>query len=243
MISQKLPRYVQVYARLKKQIESHSYKVGEFLPPEPELEKIFHVSRTTVRKAVEMLSQEGLVYIQQGRGTEVLNVTPTQKLQYVTSFSETLKEQGFQVTYRDIDAVLIPSPIDVAEMLQIQPGSPVVRLDRVAIVHDKPLALLTNYLLEDMVPNFVNTIKKMKSLYEFLESEYNLVFDSANDFITAKPAPEDESRMLGVTNGYPLLQVRRISFIKTRPVEFVLLRIIGDKYEYFVHTKERPPKL
>jgi len=243
MINSKLPRYAQVYARLKKQIESHEYKVGEFLPPEPELEKIFHVSRTTVRKAVEMLSQEGLVYIQQGRGTEVLNVTPTQQLQYVTSFSETLKEQGFQVSYRDILATLIHAPADVAESLQIKPECDIIQLSRIAVVNDKPLAIITNYLLADIVPNFIQTIDKMRTLYEFLELEYNLIIDSANDFITAKPATENEAQMLGIMVGYPLLHVKRISFIKMKPVEYVLLKVVGDKYEYFVHTKERPPKI
>ncbi|WP_422480114.1 GntR family transcriptional regulator [Pleomorphochaeta sp. DL1XJH-081] len=243
MINQKLPRYAQVYARLKKQIESHAYKVGEFLPPEPELEKIFHVSRTTVRKAVEMLSQEGLVYIQQGRGTEVLNVTPTQQLQYVTSFSETLREQGFQVEYDNISVEIIHASVEIAELLQVAPGKDIIRLNRTAIVKEKPLALITNFLLADILPNFTGAIIKMKSLYEFLESEYNLVIDSANDFITAKPATKEESKELEISMGYPLLQVKRISFIKARPIEFVLLRIIGDKYEYFVHTKERPPHI
>lgn len=243
MINQKLPRYAQVYARLKKQIESHVYKVGDFLPPEPELEKLYRVSRTTVRKAVEMLSQEGFVYIQQGRGTEVLNVTPTQKLQYVTSFSETLREQGFQVEYHDISVKVIHAPVEIAEIMQIIPGRELVQLNRTAIVKDKPLALLTNFLLADIVPNFIGTIEKMKSLYEFLESEYNLVIDTANDYITAKPATEEESNTLGITLGYPLLQVKRVSFIKAKPIEFVLLRIIGNKYEYFVHTKERPPQI
>jgi len=51
-----IPRYQWVYNSLKTQIEVGDYKVGELLPPEPDLQKKFQVSRTTVRKAVEMLA-------------------------------------------------------------------------------------------------------------------------------------------------------------------------------------------
>ncbi len=227
---------------LKNQIENQDYKVGDFLPPEPELEKMFNVSRTTVRKAVEILSQQGFVYIQQGKGTEILDFKATQKLQYVTSFSETLREQGFTVCYKHITVDTIPASARIAADLNIVPNSLVVRLKRLTIVNDKPIALMTNYLLPDMVPGIERKIGTMNSLYSFLESEYNIVMEAATDYISAQEASNEEASMLQVPIGYPLLNVRRITYIKARPVEFVLLQIVGDKYEYCVHTKDRPPK-
>src|SRR5512137_610788 len=102
-----IPRYLWVYDSLKNQIETEDYKVGDFLPPEPELQKTFRVSRTTVRKAVEMLAQQGFVYIRQGKGTQVLDFKATQKLGNVTSFSETLREKGFTVTHADVRVDLV----------------------------------------------------------------------------------------------------------------------------------------
>ena len=99
-----IPRYLWVYNSLKSQIEAEDFKVGDYLPPEPELQQTFQVSRTTVRKAVEMLSQQGFVFIRQGRGTEIIDFKATQKLGFVTSFSETLREKGFTVTQADIRA-------------------------------------------------------------------------------------------------------------------------------------------
>ena len=97
-----IPRYMWVHNSLKNQIETEDFKVGDFLPPEPELQKTFHVSRTTVRKAVEMLAQQGFVYIRQGKGTQVMDFKATQKLGFVTSFSETLREKGATVTQADV---------------------------------------------------------------------------------------------------------------------------------------------
>src|SRR4030065_30098 len=105
-----IPRYLRVYGSLKAQVEAGDFKLGEFLPAAPELQKLFNVSRTTVRRAVELLAQEGFVSIQQGKGTEVLDFKATQRLQYVSSFSETLQEKGFNVRYRDLGAGSIPAP-------------------------------------------------------------------------------------------------------------------------------------
>ena len=117
-----IPRYQWVYNSLKTQIEVGDYKVGDLLPPEPDLQKKFQVSRTTVRKAVEMLAQQGFLYTRQGRGTEVLDFKATQKLQYVTSFSETLREQGFTVAQTGISVDFVPAPRHIASDLKLDPG-------------------------------------------------------------------------------------------------------------------------
>ena len=93
----KIPAYQRVYNALKARILEGDYGVGELLPSEPELERQFGVSRTTVRKAVENLSREGFVLAQQGRGTVVLDFSTRQNLNEVTSISETLERKGFTV--------------------------------------------------------------------------------------------------------------------------------------------------
>ena len=68
---EKTPAYIRVYNTLRSRILEGDYAIGDLLPAEPELEKQFLVSRTTVRRAVELLSRDGLVEAKQGRGTTV----------------------------------------------------------------------------------------------------------------------------------------------------------------------------
>jgi GntR family transcriptional regulator len=242
MIQSDIPRYLRVYSLLKGQIENNEYKLGEFLPPEYELEKTFNVSRTTVRKAVEMLARQGFVYVKQGKGTEVMDFRATQNLRYVTSFSETLREQGFAVSYADVTVVVVPAPRRLAADLRVEASSRVVRVDRVVMADRKPIAMIRNYLLPDMVPGIKQKAGKISSLYSFLESEYNIVLDAATDCITAKVATPGEAEVLRVPVGTPLLEVRRVTESGGKPVEIAELRIVADKYEYSVHTKDRPPR-
>jgi GntR family transcriptional regulator len=210
------------------------FKVGDFLPPEPELQRLFNVSRTTVRKAVEMLGQHGFVYIRQGRGTQILDFKATQKLGFVTSFSETLREQGFTVTQADLRVQTVSAPRRTAGSLGVALGAPLVKIDRVALANGSPIALMTNWLLPELAPDIARRIAGMDSLYSFLEA--------ATDFISARQASPEEAARLQVAPDSPLLVVRRITHSGGRPIEEALLLVVADRYEYSVHTRERPPR-
>ena len=236
------PLYLQVYSSLREQIEKGGVKVGDFLPPELELQKRFRVSRTTVRKAVDLLSKEGRVDAMQGRGTEVLDFKAIQNLQYVTSFSETLRDKGFSVRYRNITVDFVSGPQRVVRELKINPDVQLVRIQRITLANDKPIALMTNYLLPDLVPGIETKIATMKSLYSFLEEEYAIKIRSALEYISAKPASPSEAEKLNVSEGSPLLVVRRVTQSDRLPIEVAILLIIANKFEYSVYTKDRPPR-
>jgi GntR family transcriptional regulator len=237
-----IPRYLRVYGSLKTQMESGDFKVEDFLPAEPELQKLFNVSRTTVRRAVELLAQEGFVSIQQGKGTQVLDFKATQRLQYVTSFSETLREKGFTVRSRGVTADFIPAPRRIATDLKIEPDARLVRIQRVTLANGKPIATMLNYLLPELVPGIEKRIASMKSLYAFLEAEYNVRIESATDFISATAASAAEAEKLEVPPDSPLLVVKRVSYARGRPIEVAILHIVADRYEYCAQTKDRPPR-
>ena len=87
------------------------------MPTEPDLLKMFTVSRTTVRKAMELLEQGGFVKIQQGRGTDVLDYKATQKLNVVSSFTETLELKGYKVQSKSMHIDMCVPPTNVLEDL------------------------------------------------------------------------------------------------------------------------------
>ncbi|MGO8692577.1 MAG: GntR family transcriptional regulator [Rectinemataceae bacterium] len=237
---QRIPQYFRVYELLRRQIEDQEYPVGSFLPPEPELGRLLNVSRTTVRKAVEMLIDEGFVYVRRGRGTEILDFKATQKLQFITSFSETLREQGFEVGYRDVKIESVPAPLPVTEDLKLEVGARVVRVHRVALANAVPIAIMVNYLVPEVVPGIIEKADRIRSLYAFMESEYNITIDAATDFISARAATRPDATQLEIAKGAPLLVVRRITYSGGTAIEHAELNIVATRYEYSVRTKDRP---
>ena len=85
--------YDIVYRDLKKKIITGKYPVKSLLPSEPQLCAMFNVSRTTIRKAVDILQQEGYVSPQRGIGTVVLSNRATQDLNKLSSMTQTLTEK------------------------------------------------------------------------------------------------------------------------------------------------------
>jgi len=239
-MAERIPQYQKIYETLRRQIQENEYTVGSFLPPEPELGKKLNVSRTTVRKAVEILIRDGFVYVRRGVGTEILDFKATQPLQYITSFSETLRDQGFEVSYKGVKVKAMPSTAKVAADLKLEAGARVIKVHRVALANGKPIAIMLNYLLPEVVPGIEKKVAKINSLYAFLESEYNITIDAATDYISARSASAEEAEELKIQEGAPLLMVRRITYSKGSPIERADLEIVAGRYEYSVRTMDRP---
>lgn len=227
----KAPAYALIYEVLKREIMDGDIPVGSLLPAEPELEKRFSVSRTTVRRAVELLSRDGLVHAKQGRGTQVLDYKTRQSLNIVTSISETLRKKGYNVRPKTMHIdIVAPSP-HIAEDLGLKEGELVARVQRIQLADEHPVAIMKNYIPAYMVPGIENQVESINSLYMFMEERYSINIESARDRISARSADFSEAQMLEVPVGSALLYMRRICYSDNMPVCADRLSIIGDKYE------------
>jgi DNA-binding GntR family transcriptional regulator len=88
--------YLKVAEEIKQGIFSGKYPVGELLPTEAEFEKIFNVSKITIRKAIEILASDELVEKKSGRGTTVLTNTPYNRLSKATTFAQSLHKEKLE---------------------------------------------------------------------------------------------------------------------------------------------------
>ncbi len=234
-----IPIYQEVYGNLNKLIRDGDYEVGEFLPPEGDLEQMYDVSRTTIRKAVNMLVSEGYVEVKQGRGTKILDFNSTQKLNGVTSISETLRKKGMQVEAKSIYIDIVEATKRTAERLKVDEGTKLYRVQRIQLADGKPVAIMENFIGTAFTPNLDTKINEIHSLYAFLEEEYGLHIDYAKDVISAKSADFVESQMLDVRVGAALLTLRRVSYTNGRPLTFDRIIIRADRYQFEIDMMGR----
>lgn len=233
------PAYAKMYDVIKKEIIDGEYVVGELLPPEPELERRFNVSRTTVRRAVDLLVREGLVHVQQGKGTQVLDYKTRQNLNLVTSISETLRQKGFTVTTKGMQIDYVEASTRLAENLAVNVGDRLVRIQRIQMADDKPMVIMRNFIKPEDVPGIEKYCNRFTSLYSFLEERYNINIDSARDSIIAKCADFDEAAMLNIPIGSAILYMRRVAYAAGEPVCADRISIVGDRYELDVNMVGR----
>ncbi|WP_046227879.1 GntR family transcriptional regulator [Paenibacillus dauci] len=234
-----IPAYRKVYTQLKQDIKEGHYAPGTLLPTESELEQRFSVSRTTIRKAVELLGNEGFLKKTQGKGTEILDTSTTQRLNHLTSITETLTSKGYKVTTRGMSIEWITPPEHVADALMLPPGSKVYLVQRVQYADDRPIALMNNYLRANYVPGLEQHVNRFNSLYTFLEQTYHIILLHAWERLSAVAADFTESQILQIPLGSPLLCSKRISHIEQGPFEYSIIKLVADKYEYSVYLEGR----
>ena len=124
------PLYHMVKEGLISIIRERGLKPGDLLPTESELEEMFHVSRTTIRTAINELQHEGYIVKQQGRGTFVASNSYAECTALLQSFYEDATQRGNKVTTMLISAELIIPEETVQEMLEI-PREEVLKIQRV----------------------------------------------------------------------------------------------------------------
>lgn len=224
--------YEVVFDSLKGKIISGEYPEGSLLPAEPELQKMYNVSRTTVRKAVEMLTREGLVSPKRGIGTVILKFKITQSLNMITSLTETMRGKGYNVSLRSLDIEIAPKDEELASLFELADDDEIVKVTRVMCISGEPFALIYNYLPHSIVPDIENKKNKITSFYKFLRDEYFLEAEMAQDSITAIAAGRTEAKALDISKGEALLHLERKCIYDGRCFCYDVVSILHDKFEY-----------
>lgn len=234
-----IPAYRKVYISLKENIKLGKYKPGMLLPTEPELETIYSVSRTTIRKAVSLLVSDGYLKVRQGHGTEVMDISTTQRLNKITSITETLTQKGYKVTTQGMCIDQVPADEETAQALELSNGDIVFRLQRVQCTDGNPIAIMTNYIKPNIAPDLDQHVNQFTSLYSFLEKQYNIVISDAMERLSAIAADFSDSQILQIPFASPLILSKRITRNEQGPFEYAIIKLLADKYEFSVYLHGR----
>ncbi|PSL02516.1 GntR family transcriptional regulator [Haloactinopolyspora alba] len=215
--------------------------VGDALPPERALAPRFGVSRMTLRRAVEELVREGRLVRRQGAGTFVAGPKIAQGLA-VSSFSEDMRHRGAVPSSRtlDIDDVLAGAPL--GRRLEISPGEEVLRVVRLRLADDAPMAVETLHVPRSIAPGLDGEMLADGSFYELLQDVYGVAIASGVQTIEATVTDEVESDALEVPLHSPAFLFERISRDGDgRVVEFVRSVYRGDRYQFRVDLQPTRP--
>lgn len=232
--------YAQVATALRQEI-GDTLKPGDSLPPEPELQKRFGVSRITVRRALDELVAGGLVIRQQGRGTFVREPQITQDLSRLTSWTTAIRQLGYEPQTVSTEIIVVDASPELQAMLQLRSNERVVRIQRVRHASGEPICLMTNYLAEGLVPGLEQNRLVDDSLYATLLA-HGLHPVRADDTVEARPATVPEATALQVDVGFPVLQVTRQAYdTRGRPLDVAIVTNRADRFRYTVRVGIESP--
>ena len=238
-----IPLYLQLKDLLASQIEGGTLQPDDALPSERQLCERFDISRTTVREALRELNSLGLIHTVPGRGAFV--VTPQSNVTIrvsLTGFTGDVRREGMVPSSRLLDAKLIISPTPaIVEAMDLQPdsGNEIVRLERLRMVNDVPLALHIIYLNHRLCPDILQHNLAEESVFQLLRTKYGLRLAHAEEQMYAALADEREMELLNLTYPAAVLRTERTTFSDTGEViEFALATYCGEWYRLGVRLDE-----
>jgi GntR family transcriptional regulator len=225
--------YQRLAAGLREAIHKGLLHPGASLPPERELAQELGVSRETVRRAVELLTQEGLLRGRQGSGTYVCTRI-VEPLSLLASFSEDMARRGFVPGSTWLSReIALPSTAD-ALSLGLSVADSVMRCSRIRLADGEPMAIERATVNAALVGN---TIDFGNSLYEALR-RHQAAPVRAVQRIRADVADAKTARWLKLDLHAPVLDIERRSFTQEgRPVELTRSIYRGDLYDYVVEMR------
>lgn len=223
----KVPRYYLVKEQVLDLISG--LEPGTAIPTERELAGRFGTSRTTVRQALSDLVVNGRLERTQGRGTFV--ATPKlMPVRQLTSFSQDLASEGWRPGSRILGIEAEPASADASARLGLEPGSEVIRVERVRTQDDEPIAHEIARL-PGPLPGLAEQLEVHGSLYRALAEAFDIHLDAVEDVVETTLADPLTAALLGVDTGLPLLLVHRTAWDALgRPVEWTRSVFRGDRF-------------
>lgn len=227
-----IPLHKQISDWLKQQIENGTLKEDEKLPSENELSAKFDVSRVTVRRALQTLENEQLIYRCQGLGSFVTDQRTHQSFSILNDFSEELEGSGMQASSKLISFGQqdIGDRNDILSYLDIENKKNVVQLERVRLGDGDPIAYDITWM-----PMFYGQLiegydLEETTIFQILENEFDIPIQKGCYRIEASLADEKLAKYLKVDQQTPLLLMNRISYtIGEKPVYYQKRYYRNDK--------------
>lgn len=225
------PLYRQLESLLKDDIETGTFPAGSKLPTESELVAKYHVSRVTVRKALDALSQQGYLERRSGKGTFVADKKLQRTLDGVISFSQLCSEMGCVPGSKTVRRSIELASEREAAQLGVAEDSQIVVMERVRYADSNPVAFEVTKFSEDFL-FLMNEDLTDGSLYELLDRKRGIRFTKSVKTVDIVYANSTEAKFLGVAKGHPLLRIESVPEDATGTVRHLSKQLyIGDKFK------------
>ena len=228
-----LPLYKVVEQHLRSRIDAGELVPGDLIPSEPQLARALGVSQGTVKKALDNLVNQRLLYRHQGKGTYVSRIDFNNSLFRFFSYGD---EDGRSVRMRKETPLrsLRAAPPDVCGRLGVNPGSELLCIERVGYIDDEPVMMETSWWVAELVAGLEDEAVHIPDLmYALVVERFGLPVVRCDETLTAEAADAVTAATLLIQEGAPLLVLRRLALTTdARPMEFRITRGRGDRFSY-----------
>ncbi len=227
------PIYRQVSDLLEARLVEDA-RPGDRLPSEAELSQQFDVNRLTVRRALNELSQRGLIETVHGKGSFVAPrvVRYDVSAGRDASFTRSMRALGHRVGIRLLATDTVESP---ELQVELRTDGKVLQCTTVRVVDDQPWSLSVTSIGAERFPGLAKQWTGETSLFDFLLEHHGVRMQRAYRTFSAGLAEPGEAEHLQVRVGAPILEMRGLNVDQDEnPIALVQHRFRGDRVQFTV---------
>ena len=228
-----VPLYYQVKQSLLENLENGTWKPGDLVPSEQELQETYGVSRITVRQALSELTHEGRFERHRGQGTFVANKQLVHNPSTRVSITELMREQGIEPVWKIRQRDFVTPHPNIAETLAVRSNSKVYYVDFLLSANNEPIGRHLTYLTKATADaGNVGSLSDLE-LGEFFRTLPNREGIQVSRTIQAVPAGSEEAKLLKVRTGFPILSIEVTYSDKNgNPIEHLRANYRGDRFQF-----------
>lgn len=210
MVSARQPLWSQIVEEMAHEITIKHLAPGSQLPPEAALMERFGVSRFTLRRAMSELAAQGLIRIEQGRGTFVHDTALHYRISQHTSFSRNLRDQGKEPHQEELECAVIEAPEAVRQALKLNHGASVIRHVTLSFADDIALAYADSYYPAALFPDFLHHWRHRRSTTQVYAAHGFETYRRHSTRVAARMPNAHEARLLRQPEARPVLVTHKL---------------------------------
>ncbi|WP_353886329.1 trehalose operon repressor [uncultured Catenibacterium sp.] len=227
-----MTKYQKIYQDLLEKIKQGEIKPHTLLPSESELMKIYDASRDTVRKALNLLLNDGYIQKNKGKGSVVLDINRIAfPVSGVTSFKELTKTLHGEVKTIVILFSEEKPDEEIQKALYVKDGL-VYHVKRIREIEGEKIILDEDYLNKSIVEG-LSYQDAENSLYEYIEKKLGLKISFARKEITVVKATEEEKQLLDMLDYDLLVCVKSYVYLEDATLfQYTISKHRPDKFRF-----------
>jgi GntR family transcriptional regulator len=224
------PHYLRIYRDVKRNIADGAIAPGERLPTQRDLAASHGVTVMTVRQALQLLEQEELVVSRHGLGTFVAPQRIRYEIGNLRSLAQDVAAQGLDLQTSVLRRGLVEPHPRVAELLRVEPGEPVLSIERLRLIGERPVVYQQSYLPAWLAERLEGADLGAISLYDHIQSELGIELSRAQEKIHAVALAAPEALLLDEQRGAAALLSERVTYATPGdPIIFDRAFMPGDR--------------
>ncbi|MET3558013.1 GntR family transcriptional regulator [Streptococcus rupicaprae] len=230
-----IPAYLHIHHQIKDEIDQGIWKIGQRLPSERDLADTFKVSRMTLRQAITLLVEEGILERRVGSGTYVASNRIQEKMRGTTSFTEIIKSQGKTPSSQLLSYTEDkPSKKEQAH-LNLRHTDNVVRMERIRFADQVPVVYEVAVVPKKLIAAFDQESVTQHFFQTLIEHGFKI--GKSQQTIYARLAEEKVARYLELTEGQAILGLTQVSYLEDgSPFEYVKSQYAGERFEFYLEN-------